>query len=480
VTDQPWLTPGYSDIVSAEIVGGRLRVGFANGDVVEVPDALAGQLGGDSVEFDPDEALEVVVRRPDDVVLPISWTQIRSASDPAFAQHLRESDAEESRRLGSRLKALREDRGMQQVQLAELVNMPASQLSKIEAGKHDMRLSTVRSLLRALDADFLDIAGDVPDMSIKRLAKRLVSAGLTADVGSRLLSSVPRQAVYAALQRSFGWSREDVVSGELRPAPLAAVVQFKIASHNAEATPLVHLAWSLARAGRAAAEVRRFEGIPPKPAVVRSEIQAEHGDVTLPSLLAWTWDRGVPVLPMSGRGVFSAAVWAFENGPIIVLKEARDLAVFWLFDLAHELGHLAHGHVDDESLVDVASPTAFGSDDQQEKEANDFALNLLLPNYSELIGEVRERTHGNYLAFKGAVAAVAAKHPVNAGVLGMVAAYEITEVGQAKDRWGSATNLSKDDGVGRSVTIEFARQRLLLDRVDDLDRSIIQAVALGD
>jgi len=154
--------------------------------------------------------------------------------------------------------------------------------------------------------------------------------------------------------------------------------------------------------------------------------------------------------------------------------------VFWLFDLAHELGHLAHGHVDDESLVDVASPTAFGSDDQQEKEANDFALNLLLPNYSELIREVRERTHGNYLAFKGAVAAVAAKHRVNAGVLGMVAAYEITEVGQAKDRWGSATNLSKDDGVGRAVTIEFARHRLLLDRVDDLDRSIIQAVALGD
>jgi transcriptional regulator with XRE-family HTH domain/Zn-dependent peptidase ImmA (M78 family) len=480
VTDQPWRTSGYSDIASAEIVDGRLRVGFANGDVVEVTDALAGQLDRASVEVDPEEALEVVVRRPNDVVLPISWTQIRSASDPAFAQHLRESDAEESRRLGSRLKALREDRGMQQAQLAELVNMPASQLSKIEAGKHDMRISTVRSLLRALDADFPDIAGDVPEMSIKRLAKRLVLAGLTAEVGMRLLNRVPRQAVYAALQRSFGWSREDVASGELLPAPLAAVVQFKIATNKPEASPLVHLAWSLARAGRAAAELPRFEGIPPEPTVVRAEIQAHNGDVTLSSLLEWTWNRGVPVLPMSGRGVFSAAVWALDAGPVIVLKEARDLAVFWLFDLAHELGHLAHGHVVDQSLVDVASPTAFGSDDKQEQEANDFALNLLLPHYGELIREVRERARGNYLAFKGAVAAVAAKHHVNAGVLGMVAAYEITEVGQAKDRWGSATNLSKEDGVGRAVTIELARQRLLLDRVDALDRSIVEAVAFGD
>ena len=55
------------------------------------------------------------------------------------------------------------------------------------------------------------------------------------------------------------------------------------------------------------------------------------------------------------------------------------------------------------------------------------------------------------MRFKSAVERVAARANVSPGLLRMIAAYEITEVGQYKDRWGSATNLAKADGPGRPI-----------------------------
>jgi transcriptional regulator with XRE-family HTH domain/Zn-dependent peptidase ImmA (M78 family) len=485
MTDERWNRSGYSDIAAVEIVAGRLRITFANGDVVDVPAALAGSLEHAIASFDPDEALEVLVRDDREGEHRISWTQIRTATDADFAKHLRDLDAEESRRLARRLKALREDRGIPQADLAALVNMTAPQLSKIEAGTHDMRLSTVRSLLRALGATFADLSGDVPEMSVKRLGQKLSTAGVPREMAERLLGRVPRQVVHTLLERAFGWTRDAVLEGELRSRELATAVQFKAPAGQQppQQAPLIHLGWAVARAGRNAAGKERAADVPDDPAVVRAEVQTDDGDITLASLLDWTWRRGIPVLPMLGKGVFAAAVWAVDGDPVVVLKEARDLAVFWLFDLAHELGHIARGHLSGGAVIDVASPTAssvVSSTDLQEREANEFALHLLVPRYPELVDEVRQRSRGNYLAFKGAVATTAARHRVNPGVLGMITAYEISDIGERKDRWGSATNLAKADGAGREVALAVARARLRLDDLDELDRALLETVVLAE
>jgi transcriptional regulator with XRE-family HTH domain/Zn-dependent peptidase ImmA (M78 family) len=484
MTEERWQQSGYSDITRAEIIDGRLLVRFANGDVVEVPEVVTGTLEGATPSFDPDEALAIVIQDAQGRERYLSWTQIRSATDRAFGQHLRDLDAEESRRLARRLKALREDRGMRQAEVAALVSMTPPQLSKIEAGTHDMRLSTVRSLLRALNATFADVSGDVPEVSIRKLSQNVVSSGVPRPVAERLLARVPRKAVHDVLERAFGWTREAVQRGDLQPLPLSTAVQFKAPSQpHPEDAPLVHLAAAVARIGQAASDVGEYEAVPEDPAHIRGDVQARYGDVTLTSLLAWMWARGIPVLPMLGKGVFSAAVWAVDDTPVVVLKEARDLAVFWLFDLAHELGHIARGHIAAGSLIDVASPTsstALESDDRQEQEANEFALQLLVPDYRDLLAEVRQRSRGHYLAFKGAVDETARQHGVNAGVLGMIAAYELGEIGEHKDRWGSATNLAKIDGPGREPTIAAARGQVRLEKLDDLDRAVLEELVLSE
>jgi len=183
---------------------------------------------------------------------------------------------------------------------------------------------------------------------------------------------------------------------------------------------------------------------------------------------------------MAGRGDFSAAVWDGSVRPVVVLKESRELAVYWLFDLAHELGHLALGHVGQTGLIDVDSPAPRGDfTDSTEQMANDFALEILLPNHVELLQEVRREARGSHLRFKGAVASVADAAQVSPGLLGMIAAYALTEVGQDKDRWGSATNLARPDGGGREQVQEVARKFLSPSHLDPVDVVLIRQLVLG-
>ncbi len=104
-----------------------------------------------------------------------------------------------------------------------------------------------------------------------------------------------------------------------------------------------------------------------------------------------------------------------------------------------------------------------------------FALQVLLGDYHSLLDEIRRESRGNYLRFKGAIATVARKRNVNAGLLGMVAAYELSDIGEPKDRWGSATNLARAEGDGRDIVTRELRGRVDLDRLSEIDSMLIEA-----
>ena len=242
---------------------------------------------------------------------------------------------------------------------------------------------------------------------------------------------------------------------------------------------MVLLGHSIAEIARRASTANAFSGLPSDGRQVHEEARTPDGEVTLASLARWAWSRGVPVVPLLGRGGFQAAVWTDIDVPVIVLKESRELSVYWLFDLAHECGHLALGHVKDIGLVDVDSPSLRETADAMEQAANEFALNVLVPNHSDLLTEVRRESRGSHLMFKGAVDSVAHRAKVNAGMLGMIAAYALTDIGEEKDRWGSATNLARDAGTGRVVVQDIARTRLAVHKLDPLDELLVEKLVLG-
>jgi transcriptional regulator with XRE-family HTH domain len=481
--EHPWLHPGYSDVASARNAEGDLEVEFANGDVVHVPVSTFGVSGSDfSVSVDPEEALSVVVTGSGGEPREISWTQLRSASDPTFALEMRQRDAEESRRLGLRLRALREDRDLNQRDLAALMGMSAPQLSKIESGAFDLRVSTVQTLLRTMGATLADITGpDALEVSQRELRKRAQQAGVPGEVTDRLIAQTPRGAVLDVLARAFGWTRDQLIAGVPRPQAVGSAVRFRaVRKGDPQESPLVNLAYEVCRIVGDHAALAPYRGVPADPAQVRRGALDANGRVSLASLLEWSWAAGIPVLPLYGRGAFAASAWTVGDRAAVVLKETRELAVFWLFDLAHELGHVALGHLAGGGMVDVESLQLDATDSEaDEREANDFALQLLLPAYHDLLNAVRGEARGNYLRFKGAVATVAKRANLSPGVLGMVAAYDLKEIGQYKDRWGSASNLARPDGAGRAVVQESARQHLTLGGLSGAEAIVVNSLMLS-
>ena len=476
-----WEQPGYSDITRARGTTGELEVVFANGDRVLIPfSAVDVHVSGDvSLEI-IDDGLAIRIGEGD-ATTEVSWVRLRSVTDPRYAQYLGELDAQESRRLGQRLKALREDRGLKLEELAHDVGMSASQLSKIEKGDFRIEYATVRMLLHRLGATLADISGPhALDVSVRTLVQRAVKGGVSRELASALARAVPRHLVPDFLATAFAWSKEAFLRGIPETPRLVGSVQFKALSGQPPIeSPSVHLAFSVARLARTAFTVPAYRSVPPDPRIIHQAAVDGAGQVTLASLLDWAWRQGIPVLPLSGAGPFAAAVFDGDESPTIIIKDARQLAVIWLFDLAHELGHVALGHVH-RALIDVRPSPEPLITDRDEQTATEFALELLLPNYKELLKEIRDDARGDGVRFKFAVERVARDARLTPGVLGLAAAFALPEIGLPKDRWGSATNLAKPLGIGREQTLIAARSRAQLEVLPQLDAALIRTAVLNE
>jgi Zn-dependent peptidase ImmA (M78 family) len=183
---------------------------------------------------------------------------------------------------------------------------------------------------------------------------------------------------------------------------------------------------------------------------------------------------------MEAAGGFSAGAWLMGGQPVVILKEAPDYKVYWLFALAHELGHLARGHVAPGGLVDIEHAWT-GQTDGQEEEANAYALDLLVPGHVEMLEAIRRRSEGPdaNVKFKFKAIDAAKARGYNVPLVLLVAAFGLSDVARPRDRWGSANNEARKEGSARAVVAkEFARN-VDLDRLDRLDAVLVRAVALG-
>lgn len=123
------------------------------------------------------------------------------------------------------------------------------------------------------------------------------------------------------------------------------------------------------------------EGI--EAAGLRQSILAKKPFVSLLELLAFLWGIGVPVIhlrvfPLSAKRMCAMAVRVRGRYAVLLAQDAQYPATI-AFHLAHEIGHIALGHVGDNSaLIDMEDP-AESTDPQDDEEiaADRFALHLL-------------------------------------------------------------------------------------------------------
>lgn len=112
---------------------------------------------------------------------------------------------------------------------------------------------------------------------------------------------------------------------------------------------------------------------------LRSQLLSNHRWIDFPILLERCWEMGIPVLFLShlphGAKKMAGVAMTVDGRPAIILTNKHPHG-YLLFHLAHELGHVALGHVANGAWV-VDEKIDESNEDDMEAAANAYALELL-------------------------------------------------------------------------------------------------------
>jgi DNA-binding Xre family transcriptional regulator len=157
-TATKWGTREYQNMVSVERCDNQLRVLFKDGSSVAV----------DATRLLPSEAHGVdwsgLSFTPFEITVPtaageveIPWSTIRALTDKDYSAHLAAAAEEQARKVGQRLRELRERRNLTGKEVAERAGITPQSLSRIEHGRHDVVYTTLQRILAAMGCSLKDL-----------------------------------------------------------------------------------------------------------------------------------------------------------------------------------------------------------------------------------------------------------------------------------------------------------------------------------
>ena len=388
--------------------------------------------------------------------------------------------------------------GLSQRALAQRLELKEQQIQRYEAERYESasyrRLCEVARALgvRIENEIFLPV---VP-VSFEGLLAKVSQVGLSREfVVGRLLSSadaaiadgeVPGESndqrltekAAAALERVFGWGRDNIFGAQALSAPwtATAAARFKMPKRRREgaaglfSTYACHLALV---AIRGMAE-RPRQAIPTDPAEMRKRVLARaEGREDLRTVLHTVWDLGVVVLPLRGKGTFHGACWRYEGRNAIVLKQTSKHEARWTFDLLHELFHAAQRP--GEKMFELVEADATSSERRESDEeiaASQYAGDVMLGGRADELAESCVGLAGNMVPrLKAVVRRVAKTSGVSVGALANYLAFRLSW--QGLNWWGAAANLQREDAdpwtIARDVFVERHPYRI----DDEVDRALL-------
>lgn len=149
-----------------------------------------------------------------------------------------------------------------------------------------------------------------------------------------------------------------------------------------EASILASFSVSVCRCAFAAMPVEAVNLLPATAGELRSAMLRRWDAIGLRELLTACWSYAIPVLqlrvfPLQQKRMHAVTARLGDRHAVLVGRESRFPAqvAYWV---AHELGHIAAGHVGDaNALVDVEDPLRQADKDDEEQAADSYALELL-------------------------------------------------------------------------------------------------------
>jgi len=378
-------------------------------------------------------------------------------------------------------------RSLTQKALADKMGLKEQQIQRYEASRWSgaslARLIEVARLLNvAVDRNLEELRVS----SLKEILKAAQRTGLASDFIERRL--LPHGAegtpflldLAARMNRIFGWIPSRLLAGEPGdlelPAQLAA--SYKLPMHFGESRVRAYTVYThyLAMLALDASVRLSQEHLPQSAAECRSALLDQAGTVDFQSALKFTWNLGIPVLPLTDPGGFHAIVWRSERRNVIVLKQQNRSASRWLFDLLHELHHAAEQPGEsDRVVIDDTSNT---EDVDREAAANQFAGDVMLNGQAEgLVQHCVDLARGRVDLLKQVVPEVAVTNGVDPAALANYLAYRLSL--QGINWWGAAANLQLDELDPWSMARDEFLARADLGMLPPLDRELLSQ-ALSD
>jgi transcriptional regulator with XRE-family HTH domain/Zn-dependent peptidase ImmA (M78 family) len=491
-----WDKSEYQRISHAAFRDGQLLVRFQDSSRVSIDGKSLLPPGShraawNELKFDPYEIVVPV----DGKQFEIPWSALRSRSDADYRAHLDKMAEERSNLVGARLRRLREARGLSSKDVAERAGISAQSLSRIENGRHDVVFTTLQKILLAMRCTLRDLAEIDDEREVRRaiesestsslesmdeLVEKAGQFGVSTDLlETRILPPPSFGSTAARLKETvdrlcllFDCSAMDIARGTVG-LRLTAVGAFKLPKRQASLKTKAYAIYAhqLCKWTRNCSR-RRFHAMSDTEFVDTFRLRCRVP--TFETLLEFVWSIGIPVLPLADAGAFHGACWLVEDQPVIVLKQRTQYHARWLFDLAHEVGHvIRHLASSEQEVLDLNEITPIDDDDPIEESANDFAHGLLLRHSQErLISEVIVKTGGLIPRFKKAVVEVAAGEGVPVDLLANYLAYRLAL--QDVSWWGTAQNLQCTEPDPLQVARHVFRSKVDLTLLKTEERDLLE------
>ncbi|MBB3952361.1 helix-turn-helix domain-containing protein [Aureimonas jatrophae] len=378
-------------------------------------------------------------------------------------------------------------RGFSQSNLASALGMRPQQIQRWEAEGYASAAFTV--LARVAEALRLDInhrlpLADRPFADPKRLRKALVEKGLPAKVVDRRImpkksrASLPDQVVDevdARLRKLLGFGLRSLAASKgFEPAAM----QFKLPASADQERTRAYAAYLEGICGIVAKTVRTPPS--PLPDTISDMHAALFADgISLRGAAVACWSMGIGVIALDDSLNFDGACWRRGGRSVVVLRNRGGDEARALFDLIHEVYHLAATKAD-LGVIEAEETSSDRRESTDERRANRFAAEVLTDGrLAELLARVVERSESRSEQLKSAVRQVAAEADVPVGIMANLFAGNLDKDG-GRNWWASAKSMQPAGGdpwrVVRDVFVrnaDFSRlDRIELDLLDQILESV--------
>jgi DNA-binding Xre family transcriptional regulator len=153
-----WDNPGFQRIAAVKVEQDNLLVYFEDGTVAKIEShqilpPVVQQPQWDRLRFNSYE----IFLPTENGELEISWSTIRTLADAEYSAHMASVAEEQAKKIGHRIRELRQRRGLKSKELAERAGITPQSLSRIENGKHDVVFKTLQKILSAMGYGLKDL-----------------------------------------------------------------------------------------------------------------------------------------------------------------------------------------------------------------------------------------------------------------------------------------------------------------------------------